>query len=133
MTSMRARIVRQSSRPYNGRRVSAQPSASTVAEATRPTTPSPSGRLLLRMPPGLHAELARAAERESVSLNGFITSRLDESVGWSRAEREAPAEQAVEQPPRPSKGLVWVLVANAVAVVLAAAAAIAILLVAILT
>jgi hypothetical protein len=86
------------------------------------------------MPPGLHAELARAAERESVSLNGFITSRLDESVGWSRAEREAPAEQAVEQPrPRPSKGLVWVLVANAVAVVLAAAAAIAILLVAILT
>jgi hypothetical protein len=83
------------------------------------------------MPPNLHAELARAAERDGVSLNGYITSRLGESVGWRRAERDAPAEQAVKQPP--SKGLVWVLVANAVAVVLAAAAAIAILLVAILT
>ena len=130
MTSMRARIVRQSSRPYNGRRVSAQPSASTVDEATRPTTPSPSGRLLLRMPPGLHAELARAAEREGVSLNGYITSRLDESVGWSRAEREHLRRPAVQ---RPSKTLVWALVANAVAVLLAASAAIVILLVALLT
>jgi RNA polymerase sigma-B factor len=129
---MRRRIVQRRARAYNGRRVSAQPSASTVDEATRPTTPSPSGRLLLRMPPGLHAELARAAEREGVSLNGYITSHLGESVGWSRAERDTPQEQAAEQP-RPSKSLVWALVANAVAVVLAAAAAIVILLVAILT
>ena len=126
---MRRRIVRRSARPYNGRRVSAQPSASTVDEATRVTTSSPSGRLLLRMPPGLHAELARAAEREGVSLNGFITSRLGDSVGWRREEQTAPPEQAES----PSKTLVWALVANAVAVVFAAAAAIAILLVAVLT
>jgi hypothetical protein len=83
------------------------------------------------MPPGLHAELARAAEREGVSLNGYITSRLGDSVGWRRAEREAVPEQAAR--PRPSKTLVWALLANAVAVFLAAAAAIVILLVALLT
>jgi hypothetical protein len=130
MTSLRRRIVRRNTRPYNGRRVSVQPSASTVDEATRPTTPSPSGRLLLRMPPGLHAELARAAEREGVSLNGYITATLGESVGWRRAEK-APSEEHTE--PRQSKTLVWALVANAVAVVLAAAAAIVILLVAVFT
>src|SRR5262245_44189366 len=111
-----------------GVRVSVQPSASTVDEATRPTTPSPSGRLLLRMPPGLHAELARAAEKDGVSLNGYITSRLGESVGWRRAE---PPPAAVEEK-SPQPAIVWVLVANAIAVGLAAAAAIAIVLVAIL-
>jgi hypothetical protein len=35
-----------------------------------------SGRLLLRMPPALHADLARAAEREGVSLNAYITRVL---------------------------------------------------------
>jgi HicB family len=84
------------------------------------------------MPPGLHAELARAAEREGVSLNGYITSRLGESVGWRRADEGTVAEQPAEQA-RPSKTLVWALVANAAAVVLAAAAAIVILLVALLT
>lgn len=50
-----------------------------------PTPRSPashSGRLLLRMPPTLHADLARAAEREGVSLNGFITGALAGVVGW---------------------------------------------------
>lgn len=115
-----------------GVRVSVQPSASTVDEATRTTTPSPSGRLLLRMPPGLHAELARAAERDGVSLNGYITSRLGESVGWRRAERAStpvstPVERKSHQP-----AIVWVLVANAVAVALAAATAVVIVLVALL-
>jgi hypothetical protein len=41
-----------------------------------------SGRLLLRMPQSLHSELARAAEREGVSLNAYITSALASSVGW---------------------------------------------------
>ena len=35
-----------------------------------------SGRLLLRMAPSLHADLARAAEREDVSLNQFVSSAL---------------------------------------------------------
>jgi antitoxin HicB len=46
------------------------------------STSSHSGRLLLRMPRTLHAELTRAAERESVSLNQFITDTLASAVGW---------------------------------------------------
>ena len=37
---------------------------------------SHSGRLLLRMAPSLHGELARAAERDGVSLNAYITGVL---------------------------------------------------------
>ena len=55
-----------------------------------PKAPLPSGRLLLRMPPNLHAELAQAAEREGISLNGYITARLRESVG--RSSDDAPQE-----------------------------------------
>jgi predicted RNase H-like HicB family nuclease len=43
---------------------------------------SHSGRLLLRMPQTLHAELSRVAERESVSLNQFITDILAGALGW---------------------------------------------------
>ena len=35
-----------------------------------------SGRLLLRLPPALHAELAQAAEHEVQSLNAYITQAL---------------------------------------------------------
>jgi predicted RNase H-like HicB family nuclease len=41
-----------------------------------------SGRLLLRMPQSLHAELARASESEGISLNQFITTALASAVGW---------------------------------------------------
>ena len=40
-----------------------------------------SGRLLLRMPEALHADLARASERAGVSLNAYINDALAESVG----------------------------------------------------
>jgi antitoxin HicB len=43
---------------------------------------SHSGRLLLRMPRTLHAELTRASEREGVSLNQFITDVLAGAVVW---------------------------------------------------
>ena len=43
---------------------------------------SHSGRLLLRMPRTLHAALKKAAERENVSLNQFITDSLAGVVGW---------------------------------------------------
>jgi predicted RNase H-like HicB family nuclease len=52
------------------------------------TTQSHSGRLLLRMPQSLHAELARAAERERVSLNQFITDALSGSLGWRSPDRD---------------------------------------------
>src|SRR5205823_2755191 len=42
-----------------------------------------SGRLLLRMPEPLHAELAKASQNEGVSLNTYITEVLATAVGWS--------------------------------------------------
>ena len=47
---------------------------------------SHSGRLLLRMPRTLHAELTRAADREGVSLNQFITDALASAVAWRGRE-----------------------------------------------
>ena len=81
-------IVRLVTRDYDERTLSAQPSPSAVEEAGRVRPTAPSGRLLLRMPPDLHADLARAAEREGTSLNGYIIGRLTESV--SLAGRRAP-------------------------------------------
>jgi predicted RNase H-like HicB family nuclease len=46
---------------------------------------SHSGRLLLRMPRTLHADLTRASEREGVSLNQFITDVLASAVAWRAA------------------------------------------------
>jgi antitoxin HicB len=53
-----------------------------------------SGRLLVRMPPTLHADLARLADREKVSLNTLIVGILSGSISW-RQTGEAPARQAV--------------------------------------
>lgn len=47
-----------------------------------PRDPSFSGRVLLRMPVTLHAELARGAEREGVSLNTYMTNALAGAVSW---------------------------------------------------
>jgi RNA polymerase sigma-B factor len=41
-----------------------------------------SGRLLVRMPPSLHTQLAQTAEREGVSLNTLVTGALAGAVGW---------------------------------------------------
>lgn len=51
---------------------------------------SHSGRLLLRMPRTLHADLTRASEREGVSLNQFITDVLASAIAW-RAAAAAPS------------------------------------------
>jgi antitoxin HicB len=45
-----------------------------------------SGRLLVRMPKTLHAQLTRAAEKDGVSLNQFITGALASAVGWRGLE-----------------------------------------------
>jgi antitoxin HicB len=58
---------------------------------------SHSGRLLLRMPRTLHAELTRVADREGVSLNQFITDALSSSVGW-RGPEQAKAAPATTSP-----------------------------------
>jgi len=46
-----------------------------------------SGRFLLRIPRSLHADLARGAEEEGVSLNQFVATTLARVVG-SRRSRE---------------------------------------------
>jgi antitoxin HicB len=62
------------------------------------STSSHSGRLLLRMPRTLHAELTRAAERESVSLNQFITDTLASSVAWRGRSPSASGGGPIQTP-----------------------------------
>ena len=119
------RIVRTVSSPYTRRLVSAQPSASEIHEGSRTKTPSPSGRLLLRMPPDLHAELAQAAERDGTSLNGYIIARLGEAVGRTPERGGAAGSSGLS-----AVTLRRLLIANVVTVALASVAALAILLVA---
>jgi RNA polymerase sigma-B factor len=86
-----------------------------------------SGRLMLRMPQSLHAELAEAAEQEDVSLNQFITNTLAASVGWHVEGGDLPGALQQTTPPR---WLPAALVTNIVIVILAGLAAIALLVVA---
>ena len=95
---------------------------------------APSGRLLLRMPRTLHAELARAAEREGTSLNGFITGALASTIGW-RGEDGEPSAFTSRHPTEPPERrqvrlLLAALVANAVVVGVASVAALGVLLLA---
>jgi predicted RNase H-like HicB family nuclease len=84
-----------------------------------------SGRLLLRMPQGLHAELARKADREGASLNSLIVGVLAGAVGWQRGEHADPGERPPgDSAPPVRRGL---LVANIVVVAVAAALAITLL------
>ena len=76
------------------------------------------------MPPDLHGELAQAAEREGTSLNGYIITRLGESVG-------RPVENGSSgRAPISSQTLRRLLIANVVTVALASVAALVILIVA---
>jgi RNA polymerase sigma-B factor len=91
---------------------------------------SHSGRFLVRMPGTLHAELARAAEREQLSLNRFVTNALAAAVSPSTpGSAEAPVRAPREIEPqtasarRPSRAFRIALAVNVVVVVLAAAAA----------
>jgi antitoxin HicB len=108
---------------------------------------SHSGRLLLRMPRTLHGELTRAAERESVSLNQFITDTLASAVAWRVRSPSAPGgnssgpiqtpgaeslttepNPAARPPKRDTSGLVTIaLIATFVVVAVAGIVAIAVL------
>jgi len=103
----------------------AEPAESPSAEAK--SRNSHSGRLMLRMPQSLHAELAQAAEREEVSLNQFITNSLAASVGWHVEGGELPGASWQASPPR---WLPAALVTNIVVVVIAGLIALALLVVA---
>lgn len=85
---------------------------------------SHSGRLLVRMPRSLHAELFRASEREGTSLNSYIVAALSSSVAWRRQGAPTGDEPAAG---RPSRGLSLALTANLVVLAIAAVIAIALL------
>jgi RNA polymerase sigma-B factor len=97
--------------------------------------PSHSGRLLVRMPQSLHAELARTAEHEGVSLNALVTSALASAVGW-RSGEPAGREDGPEPAPMPRAKAPqrrWssiALVANLIVVTLTAIVAIVLLVIA---
>jgi len=65
--------------------VATQAEQSQVAQEPLPE-PSHSGRLMVRMPPSLHDELAREAEQEGVSLNAFMIGVLAGAIGWRSGE-----------------------------------------------
>jgi hypothetical protein len=84
-----------------------------------------SGRLMLRMPPTLHAELAEEAQREGVSLNSLITGILAGAIAWRAPEGSGPG-RAVTTPRWARRALI----ANLVVVAIAGAIGVALLVVA---
>src|SRR5215203_7383472 len=88
-----------------------------------------SGRLLLRIPQTLHAELAHKADSEDTSLNGYITSVLAGAVSWQHNghphEGGSGADETVDGS-RP-RVLSVAIMTNIVAVAIAAIAAIVLL------
>jgi hypothetical protein len=88
----------------------------TDVQHEHPPDTTHSGRLMVRMPPTLHTELAKAAEEEGVSLNSFITGVLAGAVGW-----RAPSEADSAPPTWARRTLLVNLVVMAVLAAVAAA------------
>lgn len=87
-----------------------------------------SGRLLLRMPRTLHGELAQQAEREGVSLNRLIVTRLSGSLSpgaSSAGARQNSGEPAAK--PRQSRLLRNALLVNFVVLLVTGVAAVTLL------
>jgi hypothetical protein len=93
--------------------------------------PNYSGRLLLRMPRALHAELAQRAEREGTSLNQLIIGALSSSVhGDPKSVPDAAsADDAVHGEParREPRLLTFALALNLIVIVVAGAIAVGLL------
>lgn len=100
-----------------------------VPEPKRPS--SHSGRLLLRIPQTLHAELTHRAEREDTSLNGYISSVLAGAIGWHHTGDPTAGRSSAPGRGAPRSRLLSVaIMANIVVVLIAAMAAIVLLIVA---
>jgi RNA polymerase sigma-B factor len=103
--------------------------------AKRRSSSSHSGRFLVRMPGALHAQLARAAEREQLSLNRFVTKALASSVSPKQPTSPRPdahppeptTERANSSKREPSRALRVALATNLAVVVAAGLAAIVLL------
>jgi antitoxin HicB len=103
-----------------------------IPEPRRPSTHS--GRLLLRLPQDLHSEMARRAESEDVSLNGYITSLLAGTVAWrqdgdngSAASDGSALGPAGGAPAARPRFLSVAIIANIVVVIVVAIAAVVLL------
>ena len=112
------------------------PMAERIEHAPAPSAEPPepkqhSGRLLVRMPQGLHDELALRADREGVSLNALIIGILAGGIGWQGHDEPDDSETPDgRRPARSGRGLLPVaILANVVVLALAAAVAIALLVV----
>jgi hypothetical protein len=87
-----------------------------------------SGRLLLRMPRTLHGQLAQAAEREGVSLNRLIVTRLSRSISAGAASSTAHGGvDATVAQPRQSPLLRYALLINFVVLLVTGVAAVVLL------
>ena len=86
--------------------------------------PSHSGRLLLRMPKELHAQLAARSDAEGVSLNQFIVAALSRAAAGEAVEPGAATDRPM------SRSLRIALLVNAIVVALAAATAITLIVIA---
>jgi len=84
---------------------------------------SHSGRLLLRMPKSLHAQLAARSDRDGVSLNHWIVSALSRALASEDASAETPSRAVPRE-------LRVVLIVNAVVIAAAVAIAIALIVIA---
>jgi RNA polymerase sigma-B factor len=100
-------------------------------EERAPQQATHSGRLLVRMPQSLHAELARVAEREGVSLNALITGALASAVGWRDGAVDGLETTDDKPAQRRPQWTAIALAANLVVVVLAAVVAIVLLVIAV--
>jgi RNA polymerase sigma-B factor len=104
----------------------------TAPEAPKARSASkPSGRVLVRMPPPLHAELARAADRKQTSLNQFITGSLSAAVRGRRGDEPAGSAQAEPAAAQQTTGRSSALVANVVGLAVIAALAVVLLVIAV--
>jgi hypothetical protein len=87
-----------------------------------------SGRLLLRMPRTLHGQLAQAAEREGVSLNRLIVTRLSGSLATRTDDPGLGRAGAGESQPRKRWSFLgYALVVNFAVLLVTGAAAVALL------
>jgi hypothetical protein len=91
-------------------------------ESSRESTHS--GRLLLRMPRALHAQLAARSDTSGLSLNQYIVETLTRALE-GEGKTDAPGRESA-----PPKSLRFALLANAVVVALAAATCVVLLVVA---
>ena len=89
-----------------------------------------SGRLLLRMPRTLHAELARLAEKRGVSLNQLIVGLLSNSLSDGGRASHGDVQAASTSDLQTQRRLSIALTVNLVVLVVAGAVAIALLIIA---